>query len=242
MISSLRRLLTGLISKRADNSLGPTNVINRILGNEDDISAKDIMFSRNDIEFIRISDTLDEILEIFQNYNDSYLPIIENHDIIGVVSVNNMIKCISTKEHWMSYIEKVTFLSENSDINNVLLLLHTWPLIVVVDEFGNAVGVITKQIFSDTIIEKIYLTHQTNNKEIILQGDMYIDELKNIIDLQQYNVCNVDTVSAFVICLFDKIPLIGDKIFIGDYEITVLEADRKYVKSIKITKKYLQLQ
>ena len=245
MISMLKRLLTTLVhSKGKDVALGNNNVMNKILGknSEDDICAKDIMFSRNDVEFIRVSDTLEEILDIFHTYNDSYLPIIENHEIIGVIGVNSMIKCVNSKEHWMSYVQKVTFLSENSSINNVLILLHSWPMIVVVDEFGNAVGVITKQIFSDTVIEKVYLSHQTNNKEIILQGDMYIDELKGIIDLDQYNICNVDTVNAFVICLFDKIPIVGEKIFIGDYEINVIEADRKYIKSIKITRKYLQLQ
>jgi CBS domain containing-hemolysin-like protein len=244
MINALKRFLNLFTNKQHNVALENNNIMNKILGktSDDDICAKDIMFSRNDVEFVRISDTSDEILEMFQTYNDSYFPIIENHEIIGVISINSMIKCINTKEHWMSYVQKVTFLSENSSINNVLILLHTWPLIVVVDEFGNAVGVITKRIFSDTVIEKVYLSHQINNKEIILQGDMYIDELKGIIDLDQYNICNVDTVNAFVICLFDKIPIIGEKIFIGDYEINVIEADRKYIKSIKITRKYLQLQ
>jgi CBS domain containing-hemolysin-like protein len=245
MINILKRFFMSIAKSKNHVALNNNNnVMNKILGknSDDDICAKDIMFSRNDVEFLRISDTFEEILEIFQTYNDSYLPIIENHEIIGVIGINSMMKCISTKEHWMSYVQKVTFLSENSSINNVLILLHTWPMIVVVDEFGNAVGVITKQIFSDTVIEKVYLSHQTNNKEIILQGDMYIDELKGIIDLDQYNVCNVDTVNAFVICLFDKIPIVGEKIFIGDYEINVIEADKRYVKSVKITRKYLQLQ
>ncbi len=243
MISILKRLFTSIANNKHNIALNNNNVMNKILGksSDDDICAKDIMFSRNDVEFLRISDTFEEILEIFQTYNDSYLPIIENHEIIGVIGINSIIKCINTKEHWMSYVQKVTFLSENSSINNVLILLHTWPMIVVVDEFGNAVGVITKQIFSDTVIEKVYLSHQTNNKEIILQGDMYIDELKGIIDLDQYNTSNVDTVNAFVICLFDKIPIVGEKIFIGDYEINVIEADKRYVKSIKITRKYQQL-
>ncbi len=225
------------------------SVIHKILGktqDDDDICAQDIMFSRNDVEFVRLSYSLDEIVEIFKNYKDNYLPVIEYNEyneIIGVISLNDILKCVNNpKDSWLSYIQKVAFLSENSNINNVLFQLHSWPLVVVIDEFGQAIGIITKQIFSDTIIEKVYLSNQSNSKEIILQGDMYIDELKNIINLDKYNSFNADTVSAFVICLFDRIPGVGDKIFIGDYEIIVLESDRKYVKSIKINKKYLQIQ
>lgn len=219
------------------------SVMSKILdkSSDDEICAQDIMFSRADLKFVRLSDSIETILELFANYNDNCIPVVENHDIIGVITFNDMMKCSRNKDHWSSYMKKVTFLAENSNINNVLLLLNNWPLIVVMDEFCNGVGVITKQIFADTIIEKVYLIHQSNNKEMILLGDTNLDEVSNIINLEPYNTFNVDTISAFVICLFDKIPMIGEKIFIGDYEIEVLDADRKYIKSIKIIKKHYQL-
>lgn len=209
------------------------NLINK--NDEDDnheMFARDFMKPRYNVEFIKTNDNLHEICEKFTLANDIILPVvIENYNVIGAIKLCSI---INKDENWKNALLSTISIHENTFINRLLSLLNKYELIVCADEYGNCSGIVTKHIFTESILEKFILSDRIQDNELVVNGDTYLSEID--INFDTYSKTDEDTISSFVIELFNKIPEKGEFIIIGQYKIEILSANRGYVEKVRILK------
>lgn len=195
-----------------------------------EIYVRDFMKPRSNVEFIKVTDDSQKIAEKFIQSNDMILPLIkdESYNIIGSIKVYNIFK------NWHNAVQPIASIPENVPVNRLLTLLQKYDLIVVVDEYGNCSGIVTKRIFTESLLDKFILSDKTESDTIIVGGDVYLSEIG--IDFSKYVEMKGDTVSSFVISLFNKMPENSEFIVVGPYKIEVLSCNNKYINKVCIRK------
>lgn len=200
--------------------------------NSDDIDlpelyVRDFMKPRSDVEFVQIDDDVKTIADSFVKSNDIVLPVVsDTYNVIGYIKAYNV-------SHYNAVLP-TCYIPENIRVNRLLSLLIEYDLIVVTGEDGFCSGIVTKIIFIENLLQKFILSDNIDNDSIIVSGDVYISEID--IDFSKYVNVDDDTVSSFVINLFDKMPEKSEFIIIGPYKIEVLAASDNYVEKICIHK------
>jgi CBS domain containing-hemolysin-like protein len=113
--------------------------------------------------------------------------------------------------------------------------------VVVVDEYGAAVGIVTVEDIVEEVVGEIRDEHDRTLDTVErlpdgsyrVAGRANIDELNEALDWslpkQDY-----ETVAGLVLATLHRIPRTGEEFQIRGYTITVLEADARRVAAVKI--------
>jgi magnesium and cobalt transporter len=112
---------------------------------------------------------------------------------------------------------------------------------VVVDEYGTSTGIVTLEDILEEIVGEIQDEHDRPPAAVDrlpdgsywVAGRMSIEELNDALDWslpkQEY-----ETVAGLVLATLGRIPRTGEEFSIPGYTITVLEADARHVRAVKI--------
>lgn len=218
-----------------------------------DKKAKHLMTHRKDVEWLNIEESREKTHAQILTFN-------HNKIILGRNSIDNFIGVLSVKEYLINYyssapgkIESLMHLPlvipENADAQKVLDLFRLKQnyLAVVVDEFGSFEGVITLHDIIENIIGHVPDEGELPepdvfvraDKTILVSGDAPIETLVDLIEDFNLNFeeINYSTVAGFVFNKINKIPELGDKLYISDYTIEIVDVDNHKIDKILITKK-----
>jgi putative hemolysin len=215
-----------------------------------DRDAYSIMTNRQDIIWIDVNASVEEIKKIVAGHRFSNYPVCEQNldNITGMVNTQVLLQELNTPDKFD--LRKITF-----DPIYVPDSLPSFRIIerfkagnkfvaVVVDEFGAVEGMITKQDLLENIIGVLPgETHYSETPEIVkrsdgswlVSGSVHIDELVErievnlIIDEDQYV-----TLGGFVMAILGKIPAEGDKFEYKGYNYEVMDMDGKRVDKVMI--------
>lgn len=212
-----------------------------------ELEVKDILTPRVEVVAVDIEDSMDDILEAFSQHGYSRFPVYEG-------SIDNIIGIIHEKDFFRLYLDKAT--SIRSAIQEVLYtspyikvseLLrqvqnHKTHMTVVIDEYGGTAGIITLEDMLEELVGEIWDEHdevieyftKIDEENYMISCNANLEEMFEYFDIDMKEEYEFTTVSAWVIHLFDKIPMNGDKTEYGRFQITVTESDGKTVQSIEI--------
>jgi magnesium and cobalt transporter len=114
---------------------------------------------------------------------------------------------------------------------------------LVLDEYGGISGLVTMEDIIEEIIGEIEDEYDRQEPRLIPldEGRAEVDARLEIEDLENYFNLEIgerdfESVGGFIIHLLGRVPKIGEKIFHQDLEITVLEADSRRVRRLRIEK------
>jgi CBS domain containing-hemolysin-like protein len=137
------------------------------------------------------------------------------------------------------------FVPESARIDKVLREFKSGHqhMAIVVDEYGQTVGLATIEDLVEEIVGEIWDEYDMQEKTIFpLPDGFYIlragesldkvnDELKLNLPANEFN-----TVSGWVLDLFGRIPRKDETVFWGDVEVVVVDASKKRVIKVKVRK------
>ena len=148
-----------LIAKIESDRIDPTfsnakKIFSALKDMEEKKELKAVDLMNNKITSIRPRESIKSSISKMKKLKISQMPVIEDHNVIGLVSESNLIDAIlnqeiKTVEEVMS--EAPPVISKNASVNAVSALLRFYP-IVLVTENGKFVGLISK---SD-LLSKVY--------------------------------------------------------------------------------------
>jgi putative hemolysin len=117
---------------------------------------------------------------------------------------------------------------------------------IVVDEYGQTVGLVTMEDILEEIVGNIFDEHDKEDTTIKKQADnayvvdglTELDELSKLLDID-FNTEEIDTLNGFMISKIGHVPDKGEKIEIEyeDYIFKTLKVDRNIIKKVRIVKK-----
>ncbi|MBU2614474.1 MAG: hemolysin family protein [Elusimicrobia bacterium] len=240
----------------ADSSLGLSRQEKKMFSNIllfGERRVQEVMVPRPEIFAIDYNTGLDEIINRVLTSKYSRIPVYKGSldNIIGVIYAKDLILTWQNRKLFVldDIIRPAYFVPENILVDNLIREFKSGKhhLAVVVDEYGVAQGLITVEDIVEEIVGEIYDEYDIREKPItdfpcaastnwVVKATRSIHKVNEELKLGVQPTRAFTTVGGWVLTLFKKIPAPGEKIVWKEFTIEIVDADRKKIKIVKITK------
>ena len=220
--------------------------------NLSDTTVSEVMVHRSNIFSINIDDPISKIIKQINTSRFTRIPFWKKtpENIIGILNSRFILfgkdlKDEITKDEIISLIKKPWFVPESTDLLDQLVEFKNKKehLTLVVDEYGELLGLITLEDLIEEIVGDIVDEIDEPDSSIIkdTDGTIYIEGSVSIRDLNKnYNWDlpeeKASTIGGFIINISKRIPLYGEIIKYKNIEFKILSHSRKKVIRLKARK------
>ena len=213
-----------------------------------DTCAKDIMIPKIDITMVPIDISYDELLSVIQQDKFTRMPVYKDDtdNVVGIINIKDMIinEVNNTNFDMKQLMREPYYTHEKEELNDLLIeMRNNEPgMCIVLDEYGQAEGLITLEDIVEEIIGDIHdefdqaeehIVRQIGDYEYIVEGsinlDDFNDELGTDIDSEDY-----ESLGGLIIEHLDRLPNKGDSVKIGNCRLTVIKMDDKRIDLVKV--------
>lgn len=218
----------------------------------DDTTCEEILIPRVKISAVDITDTIEEIRDMFINERYSRLPVYEKSidNIIGFITDKDFFALLFSKEEKPasieSIIQKALYVHESKLISELLVDMQRSKIhiAVVKDDYGGTSGIVTMEDIIEELVGEIYDENDEVVQSIVktgenmyeIQADLSLNDMleklglpENIIDVDSYDS---NTVGGWALELFGYIPPVGATVKNGIFSVTVLDGDERTINKI----------
>ncbi|MGB3642502.1 MAG: hemolysin family protein [Rivularia sp. (in: cyanobacteria)] len=216
-----------------------------------EVTVQAVMVPRSTIVALSKNTTLQIFLEEMANAGHSCYPIFGESldDIRGVVYFKDLTQplalgqlTLDTQIH--SYMRPARFVPEHTPLNELLPMMQQEKLamVVVVDEFGGTVGLVTIQDIVAQIIGDIGETQNSNDllikmldeQTFLVQAQINLEDLNEVLELNLPLTKEYQTLGGFMLYQLQKIPILGESFRYKNLEFTVASVTGPRLQQIQI--------
>jgi CBS domain containing-hemolysin-like protein len=190
--------------------------------------------------------TPDDAVHLISERGFSRIPVFADRilNVVGVITAMDLLRRGAQAADVRALMRPATYVPETKRIDELLTEMQKArvQLVVVVDEYGAAVGIVTIEDIVEQIVGEIQDEHDRTPDSVErlpdgsyrVAGRAAIDELNAALewDLPKGDF---ETVAGLVLATVHRIPLVGEVFQVGRYAFTVLEADSRRVLTVRIT-------
>lgn len=215
----------------------------------DDISAREIMVPRIDVASIGVDASYEELMEIFEEYRFTRFPVYEEmvERIIGMINMKDILlykqgNPFSIKD----YMRKPLFTYEGKMADELLEDMRESgeTMAIVVDEYGDAVGIITMEDLLEEIVGEIRDEFDEDEKNEIIKnkdGSYKIDASLSLEDINdrigtKLESEEYDSLGGLLLEELGRLPEIGEEITKDGYHFQILQMDKNRIRRVKMKK------
>jgi putative hemolysin len=209
----------------------------------ENMTVEEAMRPRTEIVAVEKNMPMREIIEIFSKSGHSRLPVYDGviDNIIGIIYVKDIFK---NPRNIDEILTEPFFVPEKKRCIELLndFKQKNTSIAIVVDEFGGVSGLITLEDVIEELVGEIEdefdvsrkLVQKVDANTFILNGSAEIDHLNEEFNL---NIPKGDyeTIAGFVINNIGRIPTAGEEFIINNFKVTILNATRTRINSLKLT-------
>ena len=219
-----------------------------------DLSARDIMVPRSQMDVIDIAKPLEEWLPLVISTAHSRFPDIEGNrdNVVGVLLAKDLLRYYAQEEFDVrDMLRPAIFIPESKRLNILLrdFRANRNHIAMVVDEYGGVAGLITiedvlEQIVGDIEDEYDFDEEEDNILPIAASAAGQRWRVKGLTEISQFNNvlgtefsdADVDTIGGLVANHLARVPHKGDTFSIDRISFEVLRADARQVQVLLIEK------
>jgi CBS domain containing-hemolysin-like protein len=212
---------------------------------------REIMVPRTDVACIDSTDTIQDVLSKIISCGHSRLPVYEDtvDNIIGLLYAKDLLKYwgVAASSFDLKKILRVPYyIPETKNLEELLqeFKRKRVHMAVVIDEYGGTSGIVTIEDLLEQIVGDIQDEYDTEEEWLLSQpdGTIVVDARLSIEELEQYFGIEVeremfDTVGGLIFHLTGKIPRSGEEVETNDIHMTVLDADERKIRRVRIARK-----
>ncbi|MEZ4468379.1 MAG: hemolysin family protein [bacterium] len=203
----------------------------------DETRARQIMVPRRDVVPLFPHWTLTHCLEIVRRHRHTRYPLCKESldDVVGLIHVKDLTLVdprgpvdLTTLAHPMLRVPETVLLPD---------LLRTMRrershMVLVVDEFGTAVGVVTLENVLEQLVGSVQDEFDTEEPNLIDEGDgrylvqglMPLAQLESRLEIEFEDDLEVDTLTGLIVHRLGRLPHIGDEVVLGEDITAVVQA------------------
>ncbi len=239
------KLLLQMEPQEADVTTSEAEMIDKIfdLG---ETAVREVMVPMVDVVALPETATPDDAVRLISERGFSRIPVFADRilNVVGVVTAMDLLRRGAQAADVRALMRPATYVPETKRIDELLTEMQKTrvQLVVVVDEYGAAVGIVTIEDIVEQIVGEIQDEHDRTPDSVErlpdgsyrVAGRAAIDELNEALewDLPKGDF---ETVAGLVLATVHRIPLVGEVFQVGRYAFTVLEADSRRVLTVRIT-------
>lgn len=242
-----REELHALLSEADADSeirLGHKRMIRRILDFSQQ-NVKKVMLPFVNVDAIEKEATVQEAIDMFETLRHSRLPVYEERidNIVGVLHVPDVFKCRDPDNEKVSrYMRPALFVPEIQQLETLTREMKDAEIAIVVDEYGGAVGVVTKEDVLEEIVGDIsdeWDEHALGVMEMspdsyLVHVNMGVNEVNEKLGIQVPKG-DYETLSGFLLQQFNRIPAAGDELYFANFKVKVHRANEKAIETVIIS-------
>ncbi len=220
-----------------------------------DLSARDIMVPRSQMDVIDISKPLAEwIPEVLSTAHSRFPAVDGDRDkVVGILLAKDLLRYYAEESFDVrEMLRPVVYIPESKRLN---ILLRDFKanhnhMAMVVDEYGGVAGLITiedvlEQIVGDIEDEYDFDEEEDNILALDNNGNGKRWRVKGLTEIEQFNEVlgttlsdeDVDTIGGLVTNRLQRVPHKGDAFDIGQLHFEVLRADARQVQMLLVEKR-----
>lgn len=212
-----------------------------------DAEAKDVMVPRIDMAMADVNSSFNDLLELFHKERFTRIPIYENStdNVIGIINMKDLL-LYDKKEDFnvRNFLRKAFYTYESKKLSELMREMKKTSvnIIIVLDEYGVTVGLITIEDLLEEIVGDIRDEYDAEEEEefkkisdteYLIEGQMKIDDLNDHLNLK-FSSENYDSVGGIIIENLDRIPSVGDSILLDNIRLTVQKLDNKRIDKVNV--------
>ena len=216
-----------------------------------DALSKDIMIPRADVVAADVNSTYEELVEIFKSETYTRIPIYEEskENIIGILNIKDMFFyreiCDIRYFDLRSILRKPLFVYEYQKTSQIFADMKTSSdsMAIVLDEYGQASGIITMEDLIEEIVGDIRDEYDENENDFIretaentydIDASIKLDDLNDALHTS-FQSEDYDSLAGLVIELLDKIPAAGEEVSCEEAHFKVSKVHRNRVERVTLT-------
>jgi CBS domain containing-hemolysin-like protein len=214
-----------------------------------DTLVREIMIPRPDMVTVPEDARLDEVVRIAIEQGYSRIPVRDPDDedtIVGVVYAKDLLRRLATEQHrtrWGDLVRSATFVPETKRCDDLLRDLQAAAvhLAIVVDEYGEIVGLVTIEDILEEIVGEIVDEHDREEPlvEVLGEGELRVDGRLGVDDLNELLGAELpeegwDTVGGLVFGTLGRVPIIGESVELEGFTITVEHVQGRRVGKVHV--------
>jgi len=211
-----------------------------------DLRVRDIMIPRADVVCVRRDDPLEEILRVAVESAHSRFPVVgdDKGEVVGMLLAKDMLPlCVSGKERRVfsirDLLRSAVFVPESKRLDVLLREFRASRnhMAIVVDEYGNAAGVVTIEDVLEQIVGEIEDEHDFDEGPSIFKRSVREYTAKARTTIEEFNGYfgsdfpdeAFDTMGGLVVNAFGRLPKRGERIQVAHFRFTVMRADSRRI-------------
>ncbi|SUZ61845.1 uncharacterized protein METZ01_LOCUS14699 [marine metagenome] len=215
------------------------------------MQVRDIMIPRSQLAIVPAKLPPNEIIELVTKASHSRFPVTgENVDnVIGILLAKDLLPLILKEETRKLDIKDVvrpaTFVPESKRLNVLLKEFRETRqhMAIVIDEYGSVSGAVTIEDVLEQIVGEIEDEYDVDDESYIKKFDEENYIVKALTPVDEFNEYfgtqfsdqEFTTLGGLVLQQIGHIPERGETINIGPFLVTVLNADSRQIKLLKVT-------
>ena len=239
------------ITNQSDATEEEKNIIKGI-AKFSNIAVKQIMQTRLDVSGVDYTLDFQQLKQKIEELHYSRLPVFKGNldEITGIIHTKDVLPYLHEMDgfDWHKLLRTPYFVHEQKMIEDLLKDFQSKRIhfAVVVDEFGGTSGIVTMEDILEEIIGDIkdeFDDEETGNKKIdehtyVFEGRTMINDVCKLMGLPTDTFDDVrgdsDSLAGLILELAGYIPQSNDVIASGDFEFTILEANRNRINKVKV--------
>lgn len=242
--------LISMGKKEADISTAERKMIKRIFDFKD-TEAKHALIPLVKVDAISEGATFDEALTIFRQHMHSRIPVYRNRidNIVGILRITDLMQHLQVRPPIQKLITQAQYVAETQSLDDLLSMMRdpVNEMMVVVDEYGGAVGVLTLEDILEELVGEIQDEYDVEHSLFkTIQDNHWIVEAK--IEITQINEQlrleipegEYGTLAGFLLQQFGHIPVSGEELYFdtpaGSLRFTVKSSTERRILTVEVEK------
>ena len=182
---------------------------------------------------------------MFETLRHSRLPVYEERidNIVGILHFPDVFKCRGPDTEKVSrYMRPALFVPEIQQLETLTHEMKSNEMAIAVDEYGGAVGVVTREDVLEEIVgdisdewDEYHLgVTQITDDSYLVHVNLGINEINERLGLSVPKG-DYETLSGFLLQQFNRIPTQGDELYFANFKVKVHRANEKAIETVIIS-------
>jgi magnesium and cobalt transporter len=220
---------------------------------------REIMIPRAQMVAVRANMQPREFLPLLIETAHSRFPVLDadnSDEVIGIIFAKDLLKLLRDERtdrndrfNLKDYLRPAFFVPESTHLDRLLKEFRAKRnhMAIVVNEYGGIAGLVTMEDALEQIVGEIDDEHDLEKDEDVLiheiaAGEFSVKAITPIADFNerfdtQFSNDDFDTIGGIIMNAFERMPERDEKITIGVWNFTVLAADSRAIRLLKVEKK-----